>query len=139
MWRRVLVSIAVVATCVPANGAARRRAAGEELIQVVAPTSRAVAGAHPHVNVILSFGAAKDGTPAEPSTFRAKLNGKVAIKWVITANGTVASANVAQSTVNDATMETCLASRVRTWQFPKPKGGGVVIVTYPFIFKQSGE
>ena len=68
-----------------------------------------------------------------------KLGGKVAVKFVITATGTVASATVAQSTANNAAMETCIAGRVRTWQFPKPKGGGVVIVTYPFIFKQSGE
>ncbi len=68
-----------------------------------------------------------------------KLGGKLAIKFVITASGTVASSTVAQSSVNNAEMETCVAGRVRTWQFPKPKGGGVVIVTYPFVFKQSGE
>jgi hypothetical protein len=27
---------------------------------------------------------------------------------------------------------------VHTWIFPKPKGGGVVIVTYPFVFNQGG-
>jgi hypothetical protein len=40
--------------------------------------------------------------------------------------------------VGNAELESCVAGRVRTWQFPKPKGGGVVIVTYPFIFAQSG-
>ncbi len=68
-----------------------------------------------------------------------KLAGRVAIKFVITASGTVASSTVADSSVKNAAMETCIAGRVRTWQFPKPKGGGVVIVTYPFNFKQSGE
>ncbi len=68
-----------------------------------------------------------------------KLSGKVAVKFVITASGTVASSQVAQSTVNNAELETCIAGRVQTWIFPKPKGGGVVIVTYPFILKQSGE
>ncbi|MHB8878549.1 MAG: adventurous gliding motility protein GltG [Myxococcaceae bacterium] len=68
-----------------------------------------------------------------------KLNGKVAVKFVISASGSVASSSVAQSTANNAELETCVAGRVRTWQFPKPKGGGVVIVTYPFLFKQSGE
>ncbi len=68
-----------------------------------------------------------------------KLNGKVAVKFVISASGSVASSSVAQSTANNAELETCVAGRVRTWLFPKPKGGGVVVVTYPFLFKPSGE
>ena len=68
-----------------------------------------------------------------------KLEGKVAIKFVISAAGSVASSNVAQTTVGNAELESCIAGRVRTWNFPKPKGGGVVVVTYPFIFKQSGQ
>jgi TonB family protein len=68
-----------------------------------------------------------------------KLAGKVAVKFVINAEGRVVSSEVAQSTAGNAELESCVAGRVRTWQFPKPKGGGVVIVTYPFIFKASGE
>ena len=68
-----------------------------------------------------------------------KLGGKVAVKFVITATGSVASSTVAQSTAGNADLETCVAGRVRTWKFPEPKGGGVVVVTYPFIFKQAGE
>jgi len=68
-----------------------------------------------------------------------KLEGKVAVKFVISASGAVATSQVAQSSVGNAELETCIAGRVRTWVFPKPKGGGVVVVTYPFIFKQSGQ
>jgi TonB family protein len=68
-----------------------------------------------------------------------KLNGKVQVKFVISASGTVASSSVMQSTANNSELEQCVAGRVRTWIFPKPKGGGVVVVTYPFNFKQSGE
>lgn len=68
-----------------------------------------------------------------------KLNGKVAVKFVISPAGTVSTSSVAQSTVGNAELEACVANRVRGWQFPKPKGGGVVIVTYPFIFAQSGQ
>src|SRR5262245_23019036 len=55
--------------------AARQRGAGEELLRVVSPTSRDVASAHPHVNVLVTFGTAKDGSPVDPTTFRAKMNG----------------------------------------------------------------
>ena len=29
--------------------------------------------------------------------------------------------------------------RILLWNFPKPKGGGIAVVTYPFVFKQAGE
>lgn len=68
-----------------------------------------------------------------------KLGGKVSVKFIISANGSVATSNVAQSTAGNSDLETCVAGRVRTWKFPEPKGGGSVIVTYPFIFKQAGD
>jgi hypothetical protein len=30
-----------------------------------------------------------------------------------------------------------MTKKIRRWVFPKPKGGGVVIVNYPFVFKSS--
>ncbi|HEY8207354.1 MAG TPA: adventurous gliding motility protein GltG [Myxococcaceae bacterium] len=67
------------------------------------------------------------------------LKGKVAVKFVISAVGSVASSSVSQSTVGNSELEMCVAGRVRTWVFPKPKGGGVVVVTYPFLFQQAGQ
>ena len=67
------------------------------------------------------------------------LKGKVAVKFVISAVGSVASSQVAQSTAGNGELEMCVAGRVRTWVFPKPKGGGVVVVTYPFLFQQAGQ
>jgi len=67
------------------------------------------------------------------------LKGKVAVKFVISAVGSVASSSVAQSTVGNSELDMCVAGRVRTWIFPKPKGGGVVVVTYPFLFQQAGQ
>lgn len=67
------------------------------------------------------------------------LSGKVAVNFVINTEGKVVSSKVAQSTANNAELEQCLVSRVRTWEFPKPKGGGMVVVTYPFVFRPSGE
>jgi TonB family protein len=68
-----------------------------------------------------------------------KLGGKVAIRFTIATEGNVVTSSVAQSTAGNSELEQCVAGRVRTWTFPKPKGGGSVVVTYPFIFKASGE
>jgi hypothetical protein len=67
-----------------------------------------------------------------------KLSGKVAVKWVVTEQGTVSSSVVAQTTTGNNELDTCVAGRVLTWVFPKPKGGGVAVVTYPFVFKEPG-
>ncbi len=67
-----------------------------------------------------------------------KLAGKVAVKWVVTEQGTVSSSVVAQTTTGNNELDTCVAGRVLTWVFPKPKGGGVAVVTYPFVFKEPG-
>ncbi|MCY1015852.1 AgmX/PglI C-terminal domain-containing protein [Pyxidicoccus sp. MSG2] len=66
------------------------------------------------------------------------LRGKVVIRFVIGADGQVLESKVRESTVGDAELEGCVTARVGTFRFP-PTGGGVVIVTYPFIFKTSPE
>ncbi|MFO0595870.1 MAG: AgmX/PglI C-terminal domain-containing protein [Myxococcaceae bacterium] len=66
---------------------------------------------------------------------RPELAGRVKVKWVIDASGAVATSSLDESDVGDTGLETCLVSRVRTWEFPKPVGGGVVVVHYPFVFK----
>ncbi|WPB73742.1 adventurous gliding motility protein GltG [Archangium violaceum] len=68
-----------------------------------------------------------------------KLGGKVSVRFIIASEGNVISSSVAQSTAGNSELEQCVAGRVRTWSFPKPKGGGSVTVTYPFIFKAAGE
>ncbi|QRK05163.1 adventurous gliding motility protein GltG [Archangium violaceum] len=68
-----------------------------------------------------------------------KLGGKVSIRFTIASEGNVVTSSVAQSTAGNSELEQCVAGRVRTWSFPKPKGGGSVVVTYPFIFKAAGE
>ncbi len=64
------------------------------------------------------------------------LSGKIVMKFVINGEGKVAQATKSESQMNNAGVENCLASRILTWEFPKPKGGGIVIVNYPFVFKQ---
>jgi Ca-activated chloride channel family protein len=62
--------------------------------------------------------------------------GKVVMKFIVTATGSVRQASVSSSTLNSPAVESCLATRMRTWRFPKPQGGGIVVVTYPFLFSQ---
>ena len=62
------------------------------------------------------------------------LSGKVSIKFVISKSGAVSRAVIDSSTVNDEALESCLQSRFLHMQFPEPKGGGIVIVNYPFLF-----
>jgi hypothetical protein len=62
------------------------------------------------------------------------LAGKVSIKFVISKSGAVSRAVIDSSTVNDDALESCLQSRFLHMEFPEPKGGGIVIVNYPFLF-----
>ncbi|MDP6934843.1 MAG: AgmX/PglI C-terminal domain-containing protein, partial [Myxococcota bacterium] len=62
------------------------------------------------------------------------LGGKVKIRFVIAKDGTVSKASAVSSTVGSAAVDSCIATRFMRFQFPEPKGGGLVIVTYPFIF-----
>jgi hypothetical protein len=64
--------------------------------------------------------------------------GKIVMKWVINGEGRVMQAQVAETQMKNANVENCLATKIKTWLFPKPKGGGMVIVNYPFVFKQGG-
>lgn len=66
------------------------------------------------------------------------LYGKVTMKWIINGGGKVTKVSIAESRMNSKAVESCLARRIKGWSFPKPKGGGIVVVTYPFVFKKSG-
>jgi hypothetical protein len=69
-----------------------------------------------------------------------KLAGKVAIKWVIDADGNASNASVdaAATTLKDDKVHQCMMARIVSWQFPKPKGGGIAVITYPWILRVAG-
>lgn len=67
------------------------------------------------------------------------LAGKVAVAFTIDPAGGVSEANVTETTLNNSAAENCMLSRIRRWKFPEPKGGGVVAVTYPWLFSPAGE
>jgi hypothetical protein len=61
------------------------------------------------------------------------LTGTVMVQFIIRPNGKVASAS---SSGVDPDLASCVAEVIKKIEFPKPKGGGNVQVSYPFIFRQ---
>ena len=75
----------------------------------------------------------------ESSMVRAsKVDGRVVLDFTINGKGVVAKAKVSNSSLPDPALGECIQRRLRTWQFPNPKGGVNVDVAYPFIFKTLG-
>jgi TonB family protein len=62
------------------------------------------------------------------------LAGKVAVYFTIAPTGEVAQASVRETSMNDENVESCVIKVMRSLKFPKPRGGGIVVVTYPFVF-----
>jgi hypothetical protein len=69
---------------------------------------------------------------------RPDLQGRVAVKFIISPTGAVQTAAVSASTLGSAKAEQCIACAVRRWTFPSPEGGGIVVVNYPFVLAQTG-
>ena len=70
--------------------------------------------------------------------FKPSLSGKLTVQFVIGKEGKVLQATLSEDTMKDDAVRNCLLSEVKTWNFPKPSGGGVVTVDYPFVFESGG-
>lgn len=62
------------------------------------------------------------------------ITGKLVVKFVIDKKGRVSSSTVKSSTLGDPPFERCVLATFDDMRFPKPVGGGIVIVSYPFLF-----
>jgi TonB family protein len=67
------------------------------------------------------------------------LQGRLLVQFMIAPTGNVTMSKVQSSTLGNANVEQCVLSAVRRWAFPKPMGGGVVLVAYPFLFRPAGD
>jgi TonB family protein len=67
-------------------------------------------------------------------TKKADLSGRVSVQFTIAATGQVIASVLQSSTMGNLRVENCVVQAVRRWEFPKPMGGGIVIVSYPFNF-----
>lgn len=69
------------------------------------------------------------------------LEGKVTSAWTIKRDGTVTGAQVSASTMQKTggdQVGSCVTRILSRLQFPSPRGGGQVVVTYPFVFSTAG-
>lgn len=66
------------------------------------------------------------------------LSGTLTVDFTINANGRVAEAEEASTTVPDRRVNRCIVKAVKRWKFPKPRGGGSVEVSYPFVLGDGG-
>ncbi len=62
------------------------------------------------------------------------LEGKVVIQFEIMEQGRVRSAKTKSSNLNDGTVESCVAARIKEARFPEPPPGTIAVVDYPFVF-----
>jgi TonB family protein len=61
--------------------------------------------------------------------------GRVMVQFTIAGAGNVVESVVQESTAKNAAVEKCITDAVRAWMFPQPKGGGIVVVSYPFVLR----
>ena len=62
------------------------------------------------------------------------LAGRISVQFAISPVGQVITSVMQSTSMDDARVENCVVSAVRRWEFPKPVGGGIAIVLYPFNF-----
>ncbi len=63
------------------------------------------------------------------------IQGKVTSAFTIGSNGRVRTSRIKDSSLGTPDVESCIQARVASWLFPKPRGGGEVTASVPFILK----
>lgn len=67
------------------------------------------------------------------------LNGRIAIKFIVSSSGEVQTSEVANSTVSNKRLERCITDMVKNWTFPEPEGGNTVAAEIGFQFSPGRE
>lgn len=63
------------------------------------------------------------------------LQGKLIVRLIIRADGTVKSVNVVSSELKDRKVQQCMTQKMKKWKFPFKKGNREVTATVSFIFE----
>jgi hypothetical protein len=66
------------------------------------------------------------------------LGGRVMVEFLIEPDGSVRASAARDSTLPDASVGACTAGAFLRWQFPTARGGGPILVHYPFDFVPGG-
>lgn len=66
------------------------------------------------------------------------MQGRITVRFTIAGKGTVRKATMADSELDDDTVERCMLDAMEKARFPQPKGGGMTIVEYPLTFAPEG-
>jgi hypothetical protein len=67
------------------------------------------------------------------------LAGRIGTSFVIGSSGRVTQAGIESTTLKHAGVERCVINVIKRIDFPIPKGGGIVQVSYPFKFNSAGK
>jgi len=59
------------------------------------------------------------------------------VQATLAPTGQVVVCRIQESTVKDAEVEPCMTQAVRRWPFPRPRGGGIGIVSLPLVLAGS--
>ena len=89
----------------------------------------------PNLNIVRSHRPEIERCYADAVAARRVPVGRLVLKWQIGEDGRVASAETVSDETRDPTLAGCILARIRTWQFPRPKGNAVVFITCPFLFR----
>lgn len=66
-----------------------------------------------------------------------QLEGDLMTIWTIDSEGRMASIAYESESLGSTDLIPCIDSKMKNWKFPKPEGGGLVNVRYPFKFNRS--
>jgi hypothetical protein len=66
-----------------------------------------------------------------------EIGGRVLLRFTIGADGRAGSIAVDEDELDDAIVTDCLRAELASWQFPLPRDGAVITITYPFVFSSA--
>lgn len=63
------------------------------------------------------------------------VKGKVRVSFTVRPDGFVSKAGIIEDGARSAALNACLLGKIMSWNFPPPRGGKEVSITYPFVFQ----